>query len=92
MGKVSVASAFPLAQHYRSGAGLGSIGHKAMRCRFTDGVVRPKSEKHSFFTINCAIMLPTRPFGYKKRNLPGVKLGKRDPKNYFGTEAARVAA
>jgi hypothetical protein len=37
-------------------------------------------------------MPPTRPFGYKKRNLLGVKLGKRDPKNYFWTEAARVAA
>jgi len=37
-------------------------------------------------------MLSTRQFGYNKRKLSGVELGKRGPENYLWTAVTKVAA
>jgi hypothetical protein len=47
--------------------------------------------KNYFFIEDCAI-LPARKFGYKKRNLLGVKLGERGPQNHFCTGVVKTAA
>jgi hypothetical protein len=47
-------------------------------------------EKLLFCEI-CAIMLPTRKFGFGKRNLIGVKLGERGFQNHL-TAVAKAAA
>jgi len=48
--------------------------------------------KKCFFIETCAILHPLRKFGYKKRNLLGVKLGERGPQNHFYTGVAKIAA
>ena len=73
-------------------AGLGSLSSTALKYLGSEGLVCPSIWKNYFFIEICAIMPPARQFAWKKRNILGVKLGIRCPKNHFWIAVAKVAA
>jgi len=52
----------------------------------------PKICKNNFLRVVCASMPSTGQFGYRMRNLSGIKLVKRGPQNHFLTAVAKPAA
>jgi hypothetical protein len=75
-----------------SGAGLESLSFTAVEYSGSDGMVCAKFWKNYFCSESCAIMPPTRGFGFKNRNFGGIFPRPRGPQNHFLTAVAKVAA
>src|SRR5665647_943091 len=66
-----------------SGAGLGFIGRKSMRCLFTNGEIRLNLKKRNFFSEKYATVPSKWRFGVKNRSFVGFAPDKGVPKTIF---------